>query len=392
MKVLYYTRPYFFDAALSFVRSMSRRVELHLVLEVSPDSKQSSIMNIRGAQMKNGIYPAEPVLNRFFPNKAREYWANTASFKLAVDNSPKSTSFSSVKTSFRTAEYINSQKPDILHMDDVSLRFAWGVFKLKPPHKIMNIHDPFPHPGENNWRTMLARKLSFYKMDAFFLHNRSQKSDFQHKYKLKREKTAFIRLGTYDIFKSWSFGHEKTESRTVLFFGRISKYKGLEVFYRALIKAAEEVSGLRAIIAGRTVPGYTLPAPPELANNGKIEMRTGHVSNYDLVRLIQTSTLVVCPYISATQSGVILTAGAFEKPVIATKVGGIPDYIEHNKNGLLVPPNDSEALARAMTDLINRPGFKQKILSNIKKTNHNRLSWDSITRQAHNFYHSLAMK
>jgi glycosyltransferase involved in cell wall biosynthesis len=72
------------------------------------------------------------------------------------------------------------------------------------------------------------------------------------------------------------------------------------------------------------------------------------VPNEDVAQYFSASDVVVLPYLSATQSGIAQIAYNFDKPLIATNVGGLTEVVLHDKTGFLVPPNDPQALAEAI--------------------------------------------
>ena len=72
--------------------------------------------------------------------------------------------------------------------------------------------------------------------------------------------------------------------------------------------------------------------------------------------LFHRASVVVLPYIEASQSGVIPCAYSCAKPVIATRTGSLPEMVEHGRTGYLVPPGDEKALADAMIDLLRNRG------------------------------------
>ncbi|MCS6940794.1 MAG: glycosyltransferase, partial [Roseiflexus sp.] len=74
---------------------------------------------------------------------------------------------------------------------------------------------------------------------------------------------------------------------------------------------------------------------------------------------------VVLPYLEATQSGVAQLAIGFEKPMIATSVGGMPETIRDGETGLIVPPGDSAALADAIVRFF-REGLAEPFAQNIR--------------------------
>jgi glycosyltransferase involved in cell wall biosynthesis len=76
------------------------------------------------------------------------------------------------------------------------------------------------------------------------------------------------------------------------------------------------------------------------------------VSDEKRAELFRRASVVVLPYVEATQSGVIPIAYALERPVIATTVGGLPELVEHGRTGFLVEPRDERALARRIVELL----------------------------------------
>ena len=101
-----------------------------------------------------------------------------------------------------------------------------------------------------------------------------------------------------------------------------------------------------------------------------IETHFRYIQEYEIRNFFLRSQVCVLPYKSATQSGVIATAYEFNLPVIASRVGGLSEYVKDNVTGILVPPDNPEALAAALIrffkeDLFsvmqrNIPSFKQQ--------------------------------
>jgi glycosyltransferase involved in cell wall biosynthesis len=73
------------------------------------------------------------------------------------------------------------------------------------------------------------------------------------------------------------------------------------------------------------------------------------------------AALVVLPYIEATQSAVLVTAYTFRKPVVATRVGGLPAMVREGETGFLVPPRDAQALAGAVIRLLRDPELRHRL-------------------------------
>ena len=144
---------------------------------------------------------------------------------------------------------------------------------------------------------------------------------------------------------------EVTEQEgAILFFGRIWPYKGLDYLIGAEPLVTEQVPEARIIIAGA---GENLePYREMMIHKDRFLIYDGYLSRETVAGLFQMATVVVLPYREATQSSVLNTAFVFGKPVVATRVGSFPEYIEDGLTGLLVPPNDVNKLAEALITLL----------------------------------------
>jgi glycosyltransferase involved in cell wall biosynthesis len=369
------------DPALCFIRAMSRRVELHVLLELSPEAWQSSILDMSPMDLPGLILPANSMLRDCFPASVEAYWQNAASFNVIVHKCPRGIHPAAWWVSHRTVKFIRNLRPDLIHLDDVSLRLAWALPEIKNTPIVLSIHDPEPHTGEGNWRVNLARWLTFGRVKRYILHNHALKESFCLSFKLKRDIVDVIPLGVYMVFREWATSGVAQDGRTVLFFGRISPYKGIEVLYRAAPLVAEQIQNVRFIVAGRPLRGYQLPVSPILSNGGQIEVISEYIPNSLLAKLFQRATVVVCPYTDATQSGVVLTAFAFERPVIASRVGGLPEYVEDGVTGWLMPPGDAKDLAEAIVQSLTNKNLQGQIISGIARACAERLDWDTIADQ-----------
>lgn len=386
MRVVYYTRPAYLDATLPFVRAVSHLVELHLVLELSPEAWQSSLFDLTPRELPSGIVPADPILKGCLPAGVRRYWGDAASFNLVVHNCSRSIHPRTWRVSRKAVQFIRGLKPDLLHLDDVSLRLSWALPELGELATVLSVHDPEPHSGEGGWRVGLARWLTFRRARHFILHNGFQRELFCQLYPMASGHVSVIPLGVYDVLREWIDSPVAADERTVLFFGRLSPYKGLEVLYQAAPLVAERVPNVRFVVAGRVIAGYHPPEPPPLQNGGVVDVVDTYISNSDLAQLFQRATVVVCPYTDATQSGVVLTAYTFGKSVVATAVGGIPEYVRHGETGMLVPPRDPERLSAALADMLTDAPFRKRMEHGVRRFAGDHLGWDMIVQQTAELY------
>jgi glycosyltransferase involved in cell wall biosynthesis len=136
----------------------------------------------------------------------------------------------------------------------------------------------------------------------------------------------------------------------ISFLGRISKYKGVELFIEAIELTNKNFPDEQYWVAGKPIGNYYIPKTEQIISNLKLELK--HLSNQELTDIISDSKVIVCPYIESTQSGVIMTAYALCKPVIVTNVGGLPEYVKNN-TGIICEP-DPLSLNKAIEELIQK--------------------------------------
>ncbi len=393
MRVVYYTESPFLDLSLSFVREMSRLVELHALLQVRPRAWPEGLLDLPPADLPAGVVPAEPALAGL-PAGVCSAWHDAASLHLVVHNHPQVLHPANGWVSHQAVRFMRALAPQVIHLEGLPGRLAWALPELRGAPVVLSVHDPEPHSGHRNWKDSLARRLAFGRAGRFILHNRAQQADFAARNRVPAERIDAIPLGAYDAFRHWATRGVGDDGRTILFFGKISAYKGLETLYEAAPLVAERVPGVRLVVAGRPLAGYALPAPPALANGGRVEVLARSIGNAELARLFQEATIVVCPYTDATQSGVILTAYAFARPVVATRVGGLPEYVWEGETGVLVPPRAPAALADALAGLLVRlaaePGLRERYARRIRERCAGELSWARIARETLEVYRRAA--
>ena len=100
-----------------------------------------------------------------------------------------------------------------------------------------------------------------------------------------------------------------------------------------------------------------------------VEVINRFIGDDDLPAIFNRAHVVALPYVAASQSGVAYMAFAFERPVVATFVGGLPDVIRNGQNGFLVPPRSDAPLAEALERLAD-PATARRLVENIRRAKH----------------------
>ncbi|MFV0268564.1 MAG: glycosyltransferase family 4 protein [Draconibacterium sp.] len=379
MKVVYYTRPCYLDLALEYTAELAKQVELHLIIEIAPESRQSSIFDLGDMKLPTGLIDGIELFRTNFPILFSSYLTNCKNITLVIHNCPKSFHPATWRVNLKAMSFCRKLIPDIIHFDGIVPRTLAGIWSLRKIPLVCSIHDPVRHKGEENWKKELARKISFPLIDRFLLHSEAMKEQFLATYSgIRPTRVVNSALAAYNIYSQWVKAPIEDDGRTVLFFGRLSTYKGIEVLLQAAPIIAEHINGVRIIIAGKPVYDYNLPTPPLLAHKGKFEIITNYIDNGLLATLFQRATVVACPYIDASQSGVVLTAYGFNKPVIVTDIGGLPEYIWRKKTGFIVPPDDHQELAHAICNILDNQELQQEVKSNIEQMKSNEWNWQTV--------------
>lgn len=135
----------------------------------------------------------------------------------------------------------------------------------------------------------------------------------------------------------------------VLFFGLVRAYKGLDVLLQAVARARARVP-VTLVVAGEFYqdrgPYDAMVRDLGLADAVRIHDR--YIANEEVEAYFRAADLVVLPYRSATQSGIAQIALSFERPVVVTRTGGLPEAVREGETGHVVPPGDATALGEAL--------------------------------------------
>jgi len=278
-------------------------------------------------------------------------------------------------------------KPDVVHLQATTNLVCCGVLPFIKKYPIVTtFHDPHPHLGEEFFLSTFVlfcqRKLS----DYIVVHGKKNKEIMINKYKLSDERISAIQMGeiNVELFKKWETNSIKTGKNLILFFGRIWKYKGLEYLIKAEPIITKEVPDAKIIIAGT---GEDFQKYENMmTNRGNFIVHNYRIPYNEGAELFQRCSLVVLPYIDASQSGVISTAYGFKKPVVVTSVGSIPEIVDDGITGYIVPPKDVNALAEAIIKLLKDEKLRRQMGENAYIKLKTDLSWDNIAEKTIQVY------
>jgi len=144
------------------------------------------------------------------------------------------------------------------------------------------------------------------------------------------------------------------DSIVLLFFGYVRKYKGLDILIEAFPNILTEIPEARLLIVGEFYdkPDTYLEQIKNLGIEDKVKVVNEFVPNEEVAKYYEASDIVILPYRSATQSGILNVAYGFNKPVIVTDVGGLSDFVNEGKTGFVVKPDSPEAIAECVKNFM----------------------------------------
>jgi glycosyltransferase involved in cell wall biosynthesis len=140
-----------------------------------------------------------------------------------------------------------------------------------------------------------------------------------------------------------------------LYVGALERIKGVDVLIEAWYRVARSMPDLRLIVAGAGALGPWLAATISRRGLSNSVQIVGPLSRTGVRGLMDRSSCLIVPSRSEGLGMVILEAMARGRPVVASDTGGVPEVIEHGKNGVLVSPDDPNELADAILSLAQNP-------------------------------------
>ena len=175
--------------------------------------------------------------------------------------------------------------------------------------------------------------------------------------------------------------------KTILFFGLIRLYKGLDILLEAFEKLPEDY---QLIIAGEPYGSFDRYQKiiDRIAKPERIHMSLKYIKDSEVSVFFSAADIAVLPYRSATQSGISSVAYHFEVPMIVTDVGGLKETVGDTGTGIVAPECTPQAIMHEIERYFAEPQLKQSFITNIRKEKE-RLSWKSFSEQLIDFINQI---
>ncbi len=313
----------------------------------------------------------------------------------------------------RLLRYGATGKPRILHilwnnkfefLDRTLLLLYYKVCGKKIVLTAHNVNQG-RRDSNDSFLNRLTLRVQYRLVDHIFVHTQKMKRELLKDFGVAERAITVVRHPINNAFPDTDLTSAEAKrrlgiresERTILFFGRIRPYKGLEYLLGAFERIVMENVHYRLIIAGEPKKGsenYLEEIRQKIgrdANRGRIIQRIQFIPDEETELYFKASDVLVLPYKDIFQSGVLFLGYSFGLPVVATDVGSFREEIIEGKTGFLCRPGDSVDLAKALeryfeSDLFNCLNSRRQEIRDYANTKH---SWDAVGEITRNVYAEL---
>lgn len=273
--------------------------------------------------------------------------------------------------------------------------FICVIFKIRKRPVVFTVHNILSH--EKNPFYELCSRILFKFGDHFIVHSKANRESLIECFGIKEKMISQIPHGPLSFSAGGELTREEARKQlriaphgpAILFFGAIRPYKGLNIALNAFTRVIKEVPDVRLIIAGRLWESWDR-YEKIIDKNGLskyIDKHLQYINTDEVAAFFNASDLVILPYLQFdSQSGVGAAAMAFNKPLIVSDTGGLPELVNDHKN--VIPPGNAESFAdRIIYCLKNRAELEKMSIE--AKEIAARMSWDNIAIETFKVYEKL---
>lgn len=309
--------------------------------------------------------------------------------------------------------YAATAKPKIFHIlwnykltffDRTLLMLYYKVLGKKIVLTAHNVNAA-ERDGKESALNRFSLRVQYQLVDHIFVHTQKMKDELTAVFKVSGDKVTVIRFGVNNSLPvtELTFIDAKRKlgimasHKTLLFFGRIRAYKGLDYLIRAFEQVALQDKNYRLIIAGELKKDslqYWQEVQESIARAGTDKQIIQHIrfiEDAETEVYFKAADVLVVPYTAVFQSGVLFLAYSFGLPVIATDVGSLCEDVVEGETGYNCSARDENDLARAVrtyfaSDLYRMLGQRRELIREFARM---RNSWDAISDTTRNVYCEL---
>lgn len=294
-------------------------------------------------------------------------------------------------TWFKVVKRIKNFNPNIVLMYWWTPYFTFNFYTISYLVKkytkakiVFLCHNVAPHDAR--FIDKFLTRIGLSKSDYFIVHAKAEKELLEEM--RPNAKTVQHVHPTYEVFKEKTIEEDLSSlnlrKKVILFFGFVREYKGLTYLLQAMPELIKKYPDLDLLIVGEFWEGREKyeEEVKKLDISSHIKLIDSYVPNEKVGNYFKVSDICVLPYLTATNSGIVQTSFGFEKPVIVTSVGGLPEVVTDKKTGLVIEPKNPSAIIEAVSffyDNKKSEEFKKNIIQE-----KDRFSWDRLVEVLEN--------
>lgn len=269
----------------------------------------------------------------------------------------------------RLLRYAARAEPPILHIlwnnkvEIVDRTVLMAYYRATGKRVVLTAHNvnAAARDGKDSWLNRWSLRTQYRLCDHVFVHTSAMKRQLASEFSIPSERVTVIPFGINDTIPRRGIGPAAARQRlgipdgerTLLFFGQIAPYKGIEYLMAAMAALAEERERIRLIVAGKVKRGHEAywdgvqRSVRHFGISDRVLQKIQFIPDEEVEPYFDAADAVVLPYVDVFQSGVPFLAFSFGVPVIATDVGSLREDVTA-ETGVLCRPRDADDLARAI--------------------------------------------
>jgi glycosyltransferase involved in cell wall biosynthesis len=260
--------------------------------------------------------------------------------------------------------------------------------------------------SSDSWLNRATLRIQYHLADQIFVHTEKMKSEVVDGFGVRETSVTIIPYPINNAIPWTDLTQVEARHRlgigpdrkTILFFGNIAPYKGLDVLATAFQKLAAGNKDYSLIIAGKPKNGCEdylqkiRSSLAELVDAGQVIEKIGHIPDEDAEMYFKAADVLALPYIQIFQSGILFFAFNFGLPVVASDVGSFRDDVIESKTGFLCKPGDSADLVAGIEKYFQGELFKHlgKNRQEIRTFVEDRHSWSVVAEMTRDVHARLA--
>lgn len=298
------------------------------------------------------------------------------------------------------AFYIWQKKPDILHIQWLPIvEFASGeAFFLKLYKRLVRglkiaytAHNIYPHncigKDKDEYRDRFVKVIGH--IDAFLVHLKSSKETFCSEFHVPAEKVFVAYHGIYrPTFVSDTDLKVPRDKKRIIMYGYQNKYKGTDLLVEAIATLPELYKRkLETSIVGKS-DQELYDTYKERCESLNISWINEFVSDEELYRRINDSDLIILPYREISQSGVLLLALSYNKPILTSDLPSFKETLEGYPENYFFASNDSKSLSEMITRYLDN-GLDIETIKKVIRGLNDKYSWKETANATLVAYNSV---